>query len=188
MRSELHSTGAFVITSACKQPEVAMRWVDYFYSDEGSLLYNYGVEGESHVKNADGTYKFVDSVYQVIKNGLTFDAAVSPHVATGPSNPIITKDKYFYGREMDPIPKKAANNMVKHFPKAIWPTFIFTPAESNELTIISTEIEMYVDKMAASFITGREKFSGWDKYIARLKSMQMDRMLQIYNSAYKRMK
>lgn len=189
VRSDLHSTGAFVITSACKQPEVAMRWVDYFYSDEGNLLYNYGVEGVSHVKNSDGTYKFVDSVYKAVNNGLTFDAAVSPHVAVGGSNPIITKDKYFYGREMDPIPKKAANNMVKYFPKTIWPTFIFTPAESNDLTIISTEIEMYVDKMAASFITGRDNISKeWDKYIARLKNMQMDRMLSIYNNAYKRMK
>ena len=188
VRSNLHSTGAFIITKACKYPEVAMRWVDYFYSDEGNLLYNYGVEGESHVKNTDGTYKFVDSVYKVINNGLTFDAAVSSHVAVGPSNPIITKDKYYYGRETDPIPSKAAKNMVKYFPKEIWPNFIFTPEESNELTIISTEIEMYVDKMAASFITGREKLTGWDKYVARLKNMQMDRMLEIYNSAYKRMK
>ena len=188
VRSELHSTGAFVITSACKQPEVAMRWVDYFYSDEGILMYNYGVEGESHVKNPDGTYKFVDSVYKAIEKGLTFDAAVSPHVALGGNNPTITKDKYFYGREMDPIPKAAANNMVKYFPKQIWAPFIFTPQEANDMTIISTEIEMYITKMAGQFITGNEKISsGWDKYINRLKNMQMDRMLDIYNSAYKRM-
>ena len=131
VRSKLHSTGAFVITNACKNPEIAMRWADYSYSDEGNLLYNYGVEGVSHVKNSDGTYKFVRSVYDVVNNGLTFDAAVATHVAVGGSNPIITKEPYFYGREMDPIPNKAANNMTKYFPKEIWPTFIFTPKESS---------------------------------------------------------
>ena len=60
------------------------------------------------MKNSDGTYKFVRSVYDVVNNGLTFDAAVATHVAVGGSNPIITKEPYFYGREMDPIPNKAA--------------------------------------------------------------------------------
>lgn len=188
VRSKLHSTGAFVITNACKNPEIAMRWADYFYSDEGNLLYNYGVEGVSHVKNSDGTYKFVRSVYDVVNNGLTFDAAVATHVAVGGSNPIITKEPYFYGREMDPIPNKAANNMTKYFPKEIWPTFIFTPKESSTLSVISTELEMYIDKMAASFITGKEKMSGWDAYVKKLYGMRAQEMLDIYAAADKRFK
>lgn len=186
VRSDLHSTGAFVITAACKHPEAAMRWVDYFYSDEGNLMYNYGIEGESYVKTEDGKYQFVDSVYEATKNGLSFDSAVAPYVAVGGKNPIITKEPYFYGREMDPIPNQAANNMVPYFPKKIWPPLIFTPEETYDLSIVSTEIKMYVDKMAASFITGREKFTSWDNYIKRLKTMKMDDMLEIYNNVYKR--
>lgn len=34
-----------VISTQCKNPEVAVRWLDYFFSEEGALLANYGVEG-----------------------------------------------------------------------------------------------------------------------------------------------
>ena len=63
---------------------------------------------------------------------------------------------------------------------------IFTPEETYDLSIVSTEIKMYVDKMAASFITGREKLTSWDNYIKRLETMKMDDMLEIYNNVYKR--
>lgn len=189
IRSDLHSTGAFVITTKNKHPEATMRWVDYFYSDEGNLLYNYGVEGQSHVKNPDGTYKFVKSVYDILNtSNLTFDAAVAPHVAVGGSNPLIVKEPYFYGREMDPVPARAAQNMVKYYPKEIWPLFIFSPKENYELTIIGTDVKTYIDRMRAEFITGRTSFDQWDNYIKQLKRMGSDDMLKIYENALKRMK
>lgn len=186
MRSHLHSTGAFVITTANKYPEATVRWVDYFYSDEGNLLYNYGKEGESHVKNPDGTYKFVQSVYDSIKGNVTFDAAVAPHVAVGGSNPLIVKAPYFYGREMDPIPAKAAENMMPYAPKEIWPIFTFTPDENDKLSVIQTDITNYVNKMRAEFVTGKTPISEWDNYVKQIKNMGVDEMLEIYDVARKR--
>jgi len=34
-----------VISTTCEQPEIAVRYLDYFFSEEGALLANYGVEG-----------------------------------------------------------------------------------------------------------------------------------------------
>ncbi|WP_338130413.1 hypothetical protein [Cohnella ginsengisoli] len=56
--------GAFAITSVNKYPEVTMRWIDYFYSDEGSTLLRFGREGENYeVKDGIPYYTkaFIDS-------------------------------------------------------------------------------------------------------------------------------
>ena len=38
--------GAFVISANCKQPEMLVKWIDNLYTYEGSLLINFGKEGE----------------------------------------------------------------------------------------------------------------------------------------------
>ena len=45
---------AFALSSTCKNPEAACRWVDYFYSPEGSLFFRYGIEGETYYFDENG--------------------------------------------------------------------------------------------------------------------------------------
>ena len=46
--------GAFAITDKNPNPEATIRWMDYFYGDEGAQFYFMGKEGETFTKNADG--------------------------------------------------------------------------------------------------------------------------------------
>ncbi|MFQ9681080.1 MAG: hypothetical protein ACLRZH_14235 [Ruthenibacterium lactatiformans] len=48
MESNVQMTGVAVITTANKYPEATMRWLDYFYSEEGTVLCRLGIEGESY--------------------------------------------------------------------------------------------------------------------------------------------
>ncbi|MFQ7004508.1 MAG: hypothetical protein ACLRRT_13080 [Ruthenibacterium lactatiformans] len=55
-------------------PEATMRWLDYFYSEEGTVLCRLGIEGEGY-EVVDGKYQLLDN----IKNnpdGLTLDQAL----------------------------------------------------------------------------------------------------------------
>ncbi|MDP4152381.1 MAG: extracellular solute-binding protein [Bacillota bacterium] len=186
VRSQLHSTGAFIITKENKYPEATIRWVDYFYSDAGNLFYNFGIEGKTYNKQPDGKYKFVDSVYDQINKGIPYDAAVAPLVPIGGRNPLFSKEPYFYGGEVEPIPAKAANDMVKYFPKDIWPILNFTSEENSELTVVKTDIKNYIDLMTADFITGKKSLSEWDNYVKQINTMGADRLLAIYTKALKR--
>src|SRR5699024_5506885 len=40
--------GAFAITSSNEYPAATMRWIDYFYGDEGSKMFFMGIEGETY--------------------------------------------------------------------------------------------------------------------------------------------
>ena len=42
-----YTSGNTAISADCENWEVAMRWLDYLYTEEGALLANYGVEGDT---------------------------------------------------------------------------------------------------------------------------------------------
>ncbi len=49
-----HGAHAFLITTACKNPEAALAWLDYINSEEGMRLCEYGIEGDTYEMNAAG--------------------------------------------------------------------------------------------------------------------------------------
>lgn len=53
------------ITKQCTDPAKAMQIFTYLLSEEGQMLMNYGIEGETYTKNADGTVQFTPEVKQL---------------------------------------------------------------------------------------------------------------------------
>lgn len=189
VRGHIASKGAFTITSANKYPEAAMRWIDFFYSDEGSKLLYGGVEGVSLKKNADGTYSFMDEIVNNIPKGTTYDQAVGKYTPfAGGGLPAMNSDKYFQGGEMKPVARKAANDLAKYLPKEIWGPFAYTADENSTFASLGSDITSYVNQMVPQFISGKTSFTEWDNYVAQCKKMGLDEYLKIYTAAYERYK
>src|SRR5699024_9603214 len=49
--SKVTTTASIAITKENRNPAAAMRWVDYFYSDEGDKIYFMSVEREKYEEN-----------------------------------------------------------------------------------------------------------------------------------------
>ncbi|MDF2674585.1 MAG: transporter substrate-binding protein [Clostridiales bacterium] len=189
LRPNTVGTGAFLITSANKYPEATMRWVDYFYGDEGTLFYHYGIEGKSYKKTADGKYDWSDEIYKSVTPNTTFDNVVGKYSAyVGGSNPAIIKEPYYGGREMEPVSYKAAMDMMSFVPKEAWPEFTYSLKENERLVVLQTDINGYVSKMQAEFISGKTPLSQWDTYVEQIKKMGLDEMMKIHEAAYERYK
>lgn len=62
----IHTAGdlGFCVTKNCKDPEAAIRFIDYMLSDEGEILDFYGVEGNTMVFNEEGQPEFMEGVYE----------------------------------------------------------------------------------------------------------------------------
>ncbi|WP_426350273.1 extracellular solute-binding protein [Alloiococcus sp. CFN-8] len=190
VRSHLHSTGAFVITSACEYPEAALRWVDYFYSDEGNAFYHYGIEGDTYVKNDDGSYSYtqeiIDKFAESSKDSVISNYSPYPYG----NNPTIMKYPFFSGDELTPIPMEAADNLMPYIPEEIWPFFTFTKDENRIMTTYNTDIGNYVKTSTAEFITGQKELndSTWKEYVSAIEKMGVEEMLNVYEAAYERIK
>lgn len=187
IRAHFHSTGAAVITSANKYVPETLRWLDYFWTDEGTLFYHFGVEGETYVAKADGTYDWTDKIYAEMTGNKTFDEVVSSYSPyTGGNNPVIEKAPYFSGGEVQPVPAASARAMFNYGPKVYWPSFTFTLEESDELNALETDINKYVKNARTEFVTGARSLSDWNNYVKDLEKMDVARLLEIYTTAIER--
>lgn len=61
MEQPITGRGAAVTTS-CEDIELAMRVLDYAYSEEGFMYYNYGTEGETYTLDENGTPVYTDLI------------------------------------------------------------------------------------------------------------------------------
>ncbi|NLG03016.1 MAG: extracellular solute-binding protein [Clostridia bacterium] len=188
VRANFHSTGAAVIPASCDRPDLVLKWLDYFWTDEGTLFYHMGIENETFIVNQDGSYDYAPEIYEQMKqNDLSFDdvvATYSPYPGGG--NPTVEIAPYFKGGEMAAVPANAAIKLFQYGPKEYWPSFTFTSEENERLSIIESDIQKYCENSRIDFITGKRSLSEWDAYIAQLDELGIAELLSIYQAAVDR--
>lgn len=185
--SPLAYMGGFVVTNVNEHPEATLRWMDYFYGDEGATLFFMGVEGITY-EDTDEGYEYLEEI-QNNPSGSTLEQELSNHVTwMGGGYPGIVKEEIFSGAESLPLTKEASAKNEPYFIEEVWPEFTFPVDESKELQSISSDIEKYVDEMQDKFITGAVSLDKFDDYVKEVESMKLDRYLEINKAAYDRYK
>ena len=62
-QEKVAQTGHMMVFSSCERPETFLEFLDYFYTDEGTLLANWGVEGKTFVYDESGKPTYSDAVW-----------------------------------------------------------------------------------------------------------------------------
>lgn len=89
----LECTGKFsAISSSCKDIEKAIKFHGHAYSEEESMLYNFGIEGESH-KMVDGYPTYTDNMTHN-SGSKTMPETMSAYLRTFESGPFVQDRKY----------------------------------------------------------------------------------------------
>lgn len=186
--SPLGTVGQFMVTDKNKHPEASVRWMDYFFSDEGVKMFFMGFEGITY-EEKDGKLVYTEHITNH-PDGINLDQAVSLYLMwPGGNYPGFVREEYFQGAEAQPSTRAKAEKAQPYAidQNDIWPRFNYTEAESDELVPIQNDIHTYVDEMTANFIAGRESFDNWDQYVETLNKMGLKRYLEINQAAYERM-
>lgn len=175
------ATTVTVITSACKNPEAAVKFIDYMYSEEGSSLLTWGVEGES--------WEWVDGKKQLTEMALTPD----------PEKGWIQLYNYAIGHS--PFPKYDGETVVlASYPEdqliaertwaeaetsLIYPPYItMSVTDQAFCDSVMDEAANYIAEMELKFITGEESLDNFDLFVAQLEKMGVGEVLNIYRKAY----
>ncbi len=172
------------ITASCKNIELAARFLDYAYSEEGSLLLNFGIEGESYEMTEDGPV-YTDLITNN-PDGLTMSQALSHYMMLG-SGPYVQNvqyiDQYYqYDQQKNALKIWSDTNAAAHK----LPQTTFTSEESKSAATITNNLSTYVDEMWMKFITGIEPLDKFDEYQAQLKQLGLEEVLGYYDAALKR--
>lgn len=172
------------ISADSANKELAMQLMNYFYSEEGSLLCNYGIEGD--------TFDFVEGKPQVTaKISDNAEYSMSQAQALYLMPPSRFGGLYDWTRELASVPEKDQEAF------EVWSTaddnyilpsrITYTSEESSERAKIVAEVSTYMQETSVKFITGVENIdTGWDHYVSTLKSLGVERAEEITQAALDR--
>ena len=172
---------AAAVTTACAKPEVALTFLNYGYTEEGSLLYNYGIEGETY-EMIDGVPTFTDMMmnnpeYPVLDAILKFKHHIGPFIRyEHESNPAITLEN-MDTRKFFTEDSGTALNM---------PMVSMTAEEGEEYARIMAQVNTYRDTAVVNFIMGNKSLDEFDAYISDMERLGINDIIAIQQAAYDR--
>lgn len=181
-----YTSGNTAISADSENWEVALRWLDYLYTDEGALLANYGVEGDTFEFDENGEPVFTDKILNN-ENGWTMTQTVASYLC--PSAGIANWSDWT--RELAGVPEKdqACYDVWSEFSDdwRLPSSVTLTQDESTERAALYADISTIVKEQTAQFISGALDIEeNWDAYISALEASGMERAIEITQAAYDR--
>ncbi len=175
---------AWGISADCPEEDLVrlIKYFDFWLSEEGQLLSRYGVEGISYTMDKNGEPVWTDAA-------LSFEGGIVNYIKTemGGSGPgscgssAATKAG-LKGASLD------AFVLYESITKAPFPTLLFNAEEDTVVNAYKADINTYMTEMQQKWILGTlDVDATWDEYIKTLDTMELDKVLEAYNSAYDRM-
>jgi putative aldouronate transport system substrate-binding protein len=184
--------GRYIITKDCKYPEAAFRLADLMYSYEGTLRSGFGrpgIEWEASKEGAESIGGGNTAKYKILKIMSNYDQKVS-WGGIAPSN----RSAEFRLDWQEFNPEDPLERVLYQWSKNIYapygnpnlvPSLSFTADQAKQLGTLRTPLYSYMDQAFAEFVTGAQDVNtGWDQYLAKLKTLGLDQYLQIYQQAY----
>lgn len=182
-RDNTFSKCCFVITSACKNPEIVMRWANEHYEPDIAYQEYYGLFDVAIKKNDEGKIEFIQPPAGKNLSNLRHEQSPGQN-----GMHFLTKDmvQNIIYSEKD-TEKKECDEMYKPYViDTNYPQIYMTIEENERLATIKTDVVNYVKEMTAKWMMNGGIDEEWDKYIKKLKQMKLDEMIDIYQNAYDR--
>lgn len=173
------------ITTQCDDVKAAAKVLDYGYGEEGRLLFNFGIEGESY-EMVDG-YPTYTEVVTNNPEGKAMSDMIGYYACPEGRRPAIRDVRYMeqfaaLPQQKESIELWGETDAAKH----LLPPVTLLSEESSEISGIKTAIETYQDASVLKFITGVESLDNFDDYVETLKRMGIEKCVEAYQRAYDR--
>ncbi|PYI56668.1 ABC transporter substrate-binding protein [Paenibacillus flagellatus] len=172
----------YAITRDAKDPQAAIRFFDMIYSEKYAELLYWGIEGLTYKKDANGTKLFINqgTDEEVAKAGKAtgrqlFGDTVFPRVQFA--------NLEFELNQVPAYKTEHELNMLKYKPYFVNMNHNYLAIPDDKQleakTKILTNLTTYSSELATKLALGQKSFDGWDTYIAELKKMGLDQLIDI---------
>ena len=182
------STGA-AISNNCKNVELAARFMDYGFTEEGHNLYNFGIEGESYNwvdKNGEKYPQYTDLILNN-PDGLSIGNAMGLYMRSCYNGLMVQDTRYmeqYYPTEQQKMAQEEwlKTNMSEHLLPNLYISTEDSDADANNMAAINT----YVKESVLKFITGQESLDNFDKYVEQVEKFGLEESISFRQKAYER--
>ena len=175
------------ISTQCSDPKLAIQYMDYLFSEEGHMLANYGIEGQTYTIE-NGEPQFTDLI---LNNPQGFDWQLCQSLYINPGFPCLidlsVQEMTYTEAQKAAVPTwvDAYDSADETVPNERW--LSYTPEESQHKADLQSDIETYQTEMRLKFITGQLDIDAeWDNYCTALEGMGIHTMEEINQAAVDR--
>lgn len=168
----------YVITTACENIEAAMLWNNYWYTEEGSMLANWGIEGETYTIE-NGEPAFTDLLLNN-PDGLTLSQTT--YIYIGKLGVYDSdRDQAMYSDQVNSVAGVWATNAYK-IPQGV----TMTAEESEDYNNIFSDINTYVQENLVKFIVGDLPLSDLESFVDGLYALDIETCIGYWQAALDR--
>ena len=174
--------GTFAVTSACKDPEKVLQWVDYLYSEEGAVLATIGLENTDYLVDGDGSWRYLDGVQ---KNFDTF-RGVSLIQGGGADLPGVSISDFEHRMSGNPIVQKVLEQQKQfnEYVKQPFPYYTLTRGQAEQIAPLQAQLGYYVDMQLARWVLGEEEISDetFAAFETKLRELGLDKFISFWQN------
>lgn len=187
LRYEKDWLGANIISSQTAEPEKVVQFMNWFYTDEGRMLSNFGREGIEY-DMVDGMPTIKQEIVDANAGADDVFSAIQSQLGVGLQGLALYVDETTYKQVSDPIFIEQGDEI------AAWTeegTIVFSPSDpaftseqSTRVTELLQNINNVFDQEIDKFIIGQKSMDEWPAFVEQLKAQGTEELEQIYNDAY----
>lgn len=181
----IDSRSAMSITTTCENPELALEVLNYFFTDDGAILANYGEEGYSFNYTTDGSIEYTDlltdSEYQLSMRALhgLYSWNLFPYKSYSDAlYPMYSEEVL----EAIDIMTTEGTTAEHYYPNAI----SLTADESDSIITNITDITTYSQEQLLKFMVGDTPLNDetWNAYVEQIYAYGLQDAIDVYQNAY----
>ena len=175
---------SFAITTDCSDLELAMRYLDWFYTDEGEILCNYGVEGQAFEYDENGNPQYTELITNNESGQNTAITLYTGYKAV-PNMLISSRLNGCNSESYVAAGEKWSDRQDAAY--AISTQVSLTAEETEAVSLILSEIETYTQEHLIKMITGDEYVeTQWESYCQGIRDLGLQTVIDTYQAAYDR--
>lgn len=173
------------VSSTCKNIEAALQYLNYYFTNEGIMYYNYGIEGETY-NLVDGEVVYTDLIMNPVE-GYTSFTMTEAYVLVGGIASVT-----YANRQLDFSGDNAREawvtwNTCSDRQNVLPEGIALTAEETSEVAALQSDIYTYVSETLPRFVMGTLDIdSDWDDFTSTVKSMGIEDIIDIYQGALDR--
>ena len=173
--------GTFAVTSACREPEKLVAWVNTLYTEAGSRLAYYGTEGEDYLWNEDGQWEWAVSMETVANEILPAHTISEGGIAPG------FVDAEFQTKYRDENTRNAIHALLalKEFSVLPVPPVTLSEEDGKRVAEIQNDLSRYAEKAMACFVAGDTALTdeNWAEFCRTAEEKGLPEMIEIWQKA-----
>ena len=172
------------ISTACEDPELAVSFINYFFTEDGILLTNWGVEGETFEYDASGEPQYTDFIMKN-ESGITANNVKEANLVA-PCAHFTDKTTFFTSYEENIL--DAIDVWADAGSENTLPNLTLNNDESDLYSAKVGDICTFAGEQIVKFIIGAEQLDkdSWSVFQEKLNSMGIQDCVEAYQSAYAR--